>query len=318
TTPHSLVEINLPPTTSSFNLDNLLPTTIYECFLFAENTSTAPTDLDIITFQTPTNNCINSDSSNAVSNLQASQIECQEVVLSWTPPTNREVAYYNLVTQPGNINLSFRVLTTPIAFKINNLLESTNYSFSLAAVAPDGQVSSNQIINATTLATNQCDDDDDDDGNENCNPDCPTYICIKDDWINDITATEHLDARRLFDESELGNPTCGENGIPVSNWGEEYTPGLNIPPIIAIVDLQQMYSLDAIHLFDIESDGDFRVEYQNSNGDWVIIADFFTAAYRKWHELNNLNLSVQYLRFTKLHNSAKIAEVAIFGTPLNN
>jgi len=312
----SMVEINLPAAASSFNLTNLLPFTVYECFLFAENTSTTPTELDIITFQTSNNNCPNSNPPNAITGLQASQIACDAVVLSWIPPTNSEVAYYNLVAQPGNINLSFRCLTLPIAFEVNNLQENTNYNFTIKAIAVDGQASPSQTLNATTLATNQCDDDGDDD--ENCNPNCPSYICIEDDWINDITATEHLDARRLFDEPHLGNPICGEFGIPVSNWGEEYTPGLNLPPIIAIVDLQQVYNLEAIHLYDIESDGLFRVEYQNSNGNWVTITDYLTLPYLEWHELNNLNLAVQYLRFTKLENSAKIGEVAIFGTPAND
>ena len=314
TTTTNMVAINLPATTNSFNLTNLLPYTVYECFLFAENTSTTPTELDIITFQTSNNNCANSGPPNAVSNLQIGQIDCDKLVLNWTPPTNSEIAYYNLVAQPGNINLSFRCLTLPIAFEVNNLLANTNYNFSLKAVATNGQESPNQLVSAMTLAANQCEDDDD----ENCNPNCPTYICIEDDWINDLTATEHLDARRLFDEAQLGNPICGENGIPVSNWGEEYTPGLNMPPIIAIVDLQQVYDLAAIHIYDIESDGHFRVEYKNSSGDWVIITDYFTLAYREWHELNNLNLAVQYLRFTKLENSAKIGEIAIFGASVND
>jgi len=321
TTTNSSVEMNLPAASSSLNLNDLLPNTVYECFLFAENTSTSPTELDIITFQTANNNCLNNNPPNTVAGLKASQIACNEIILSWAAPANREIAYYNLIVQPSNTNLSFRPLTTPIAFEVNNLLENTNYNFSLKAVAIDGQESPNQMISVTTLTANQCkddDDDNDDDDDENCNPSCPSYICIEDDWINDITATEHLDARRLFDESNLGNPRCGEHGIPVSNWGEDYTPGLGPPPIIAIVDLQQLYNIAAIHLFDIESDGQFRVEYQNSNGNWVTITNYFTVKYRKWHELNNLDLAVRYLRFTKLQNSAKVGEVAIFGTPVND
>lgn len=311
-TSNSLEEVMLPATANSFTLNNLAPHTVYECFLFAENSSTTPTELDIITFQTSNNNCTNDNPPNAVTNLQVIQKDCRDITLSWTNPTDNDIAYYNLSVQPSNINLSFRPLAAPIAFEVGNLLEDTEYTFSLNVVDLAGQVSPNQTVTSTTLKTNQCDDDDDD---ENCDPNCPTFICIEDDWINDLTATDHLDARRLFDEPQFGNPICGENGIPISNWGEEYTPGSGIPPMIAIVDLQQKYELDAIHIYDIESDGQFKVEYKKNNANWEIITTYYTAGFRKWHQLNDLNLTTQYLRFTKLQNSAKVGEVAIFGTP---
>ena len=49
TTTNSLVEVLLPPNTSSYTITNLLPETVYEVFLFAENSGTTPTDLNITT-----------------------------------------------------------------------------------------------------------------------------------------------------------------------------------------------------------------------------------------------------------------------------
>jgi len=316
-TTSSLEEFVVPTDNNAFVLENLLPYTVYECFLFAENSTTISPAPTIITFQTLDNTiCEGSTPPNPVTDLQIIRTDCHEVMLSWIPSTADDIAYYNLVVQPGNTNLSFPLIAEPIVFEVNNLLESTNYTFSLKVVDFAGNESITKTITATTQAANQCGDSGSGDGN--CDANCPSFICIEEDWINDLTPTEHLDARRLFDEQELGNKICGENGVPTSNWGEEYTPGLNIPPIIAIVDLQQVYNLEAIHLFDIESDGKFMVEYKDDNDDWIVLANYYTLAFNKWHELNNLNLSTQYLRFTKLDNSAKIGEVAIFGLPVNN
>ncbi len=317
TTTNSLEEIILPANTSTYTINGLKPNTVYECFLMPESNIVGPADLEIVTFQTPTNgNCNNNTPPDAVANFQIIRTECQEIMLSWQASTDNAIAYYNLVVQPSNQTFSFTPLKEPIAFDIKNLQPSTTYQFSIKAINFNGSESPTQTVSGTTQAANQCDDDNDD--NENCDPNCPTYICVEPDWIDDLTPTEHLDARRLFDEAHLGNPICGENGIPISNWGEEYTPGLGVPPIIAIVDLQEVYNLDAIYLFDIESDGNFRVEYKDTNDNWVEIFTYFTWPYNEWYVQDNLNLTTQYLRFTKLENAAKIGEVALFGTPVNN
>jgi len=316
TTTNSLVETLLPSNTSFYTINNLLPGTVYECFLFAENSGTTPTDLDIITFQTPSNgDCNNNPTPESVSNFQLIRIACDAVMLSWEIPINQDIAYYKLTAQPGNIELTFAPCRAPIAFDVNNLLPSTNYQFNLSVFDFDNSESTVQTISGTTLAANQCETSN---NNGNCDPNCPTYICVENEWINDITATEHLDATRLFDEPNLGNPVCGEVGIPVSNWGEEYTPGLNIPPIICVVDLQQPHNLDAVYIYDIESAGTFRVEYQDANGNWIIILEHYTEYFNRWIPAANLNIVAQNLRFTKLQNSAKIGEVAIFGTPILN
>ena len=310
TTTVSSVEVDLPNNTNSYTINNLLPKTVYECFLYAKNMNTTPIELAIKTFQTP--NCGNNNPPNAVTNLAIIQTGCEEVTLSWIPPN--EVAYYQLMVQPSEFELSFPSPSIPIAFTINKLQENTNYTFELKVIDFNGNESTTKTVTTLTQTANQCDDDENE---ENCIPNCPTFICIEEEWVNDLTPTEHLDARRLFDEPELGNTICGESGTPKSSWGEDYNPDAGVPPIIAIVDLQEIYNLEAIHLFDIESDGKFIVEYKNNNGDWLPIANYYTLAYRKWHELNNLNLSTQYLRFTKLDNSAKIGEIAIFGLPVN-
>lgn len=318
-TTNNLEEINLSASTNSFTINNLSPNTVYECFLIVENNTNNPTELEIVTFQTPSNGtCTNNNPPNPVTNFQIIRTECESVMLSWQAPNDTDIAYYNVTVQPSNQDFSFTPLNEPIAFDIKNLQATTTYQFTIKVFDFDGNESIAQTISGTTQAANQCDDDDDDDDDddENCDPNCPTFICVEPTWINDLTPTEHLDARRLFDEVALGNPVCGENGIPVSNWGEDYTPGLG--PIIAEVDLQELYNLDAVYLFDIESDGNFKVEYQDANGNWVELFTYFTAPYNEWFKQDNLNISTQFLRFTKLNNSAKIGEVALFGLPVED
>lgn len=316
TTTNSLVETLLPPNTSFYTIDNLLPGTVYEVFLFAENSGTAPTDLEVITFQTPSNgDCNNNPVPAGVSNFQIIHTDCEEVTLSWNLPANQDIAYYKLTAQPDNIALNFGPCSAPIAFDVNNLQPNTNYTFNLSVFDFDNNESTVQTISGTTLAANQCSSNN---NNGNCNPDCPTFICIEDAWINEISSSVNLDASRLFDEPHLGNPVCGELGIPNSRWGEEYTPGLGIPPIICIIDLQQPYNLDAVYIYDIEGEGTFRVEYQDASGNWVTILEHFTQHYNRWIPATDLNITAQNLRFTKIENQAKIGEVAIFGMPVSN
>jgi len=317
TTTNSLEEIILPANTSNYTLNGLQPNTVYECFLMPESNTVGPADLEIVTFQTPSNgNCNDNTPPNPVANFQIIRTECEEVMLSWQASTDNSIAYYNLVVQPSNQSFSFAPLKDPVAFDIKNLQPITTYQFTIKAFNFNGNESSPVTVMGTTQAANQCDDNDDVD--ENCDQNCPAFICVEPSWINDLTPTEHLDAKRLFDEAHLGNPICGESGIPVSNWGEEYTPDLQPLPFVATVDLQQIYNLDAIYLFDIESDGNFRVEYQDNNGNWIEIFTYFTWPYNEWYKKDNLNITTQHLRFSKLANSAKIAEVALFGTPVAN
>jgi len=83
------------------------------------------------------------------------------------------------------------------------------------------------------------------------------------------------------------------------------------------VDLQQPYNLSSIYIYDVESEGTFTVEYQDTNGDWIKIVDYFSQYYNRWTP-TDVNITAQNLRFTKLQNQAKISEVAIFGTPVVN
>ena len=312
----SLVDINLPANTDFYTLTNLLPATVYEVFLFAENASTTPTDLNIVTFQTPPrSDCESNSSPDEVTNFQIVSTGCEEIGLSWTQPNDSDIVYYELTVQPGNQLLQFPPQRSPVTCTVNNLDANTNYQFEIKSINFGGAESPTQSVSGTTLQESQCNNSN---NNGNCNTNCPTFICVEESWINDLTPTENLDARRLFDEPNLGNPVCGESGMPSTNWGEEYTPGLGIPPIVAEVDLQQAYNLESIYLFDVESDGNFRIEYLGANDIWIEITTYYTAPYNVWTPFDNLNITTQRLRFSKLNNSAKIAEVAIFGTPLSN
>ncbi|MEM1119853.1 MAG: hypothetical protein AAGJ18_05355 [Bacteroidota bacterium] len=235
------------------------------------------------------------------------EVNCDNASLSWTLPVNSSINQLQLIVTTTISKEASLLSATADDIVLNNLRTNTVYECFLI---PQTTIIGPPDLDIVTFQTASC-------GN-NCDPNCPTFICVEEAWINDLTASVHLDAKRLFDEVSLGNPICGENGVPVSNWGEDYTPGSGVPPIIAEVDLQQAYHLEAIYLFDIESDGRFRVDYQNSNGDWVELFSYYTAPFNKWIKRDNFNVATRYLRFTKLDNSAKIAEIALFGTPVGN
>ena len=305
----SLQETILPASTNTFTVNNLQSQTVYEFFLIAENNTNQIPAPNIITIQTPLiSTCISDNPPNPVSNLHFTETDCDELTVSWTPPTDNDIAYYSLTVQPENLDFSFPPLQTPIKFEIPNLQSNTTYQINVKVIDQLNQESSIQSVSRTTLMLNQC-------GGAHCNPSCPTFICVENSWITDLTPGQNLDPTRLFDEPQLGNPVCGMTGTPTNGWGENYVPGLDFPPFIATLDLQQNYVLDAIYLFDIESDDDFKVEYQNSLGNWIEITTYFTAKYNEWHALDNLNITTQHLRFTKILNPAKIGEIAIFGLP---
>lgn len=315
TTTTNIQETILPANTNTFTINNLQAETVYD-FALSTMVNTEIADHQVITIQTPSLvSCGLDNPPNPVANFQITNIDCDELTLSWQPPVDNDLAYYTITVQPGNLDFSFSHLCDPSAFTIPNLQADINYQVNIKVFDQSNQASTTQTVSGTTLKANQCG------GNiqsGNCNAACPTYICIEDEWITDLSPSPLLNPKHLFDEADKGNLICGVTGTPITKWGEDYLPGQGFPPIIATVDLQQDYLLDGVHLFDVESEGNFRVEYQDSNGNWVEIVTYYTDWYNKWMAYDNLNITTRYLRFTKLLNPAKVGEVALFGVPVSN
>ncbi len=315
-TTHSLEEFNLTGTATSFTINDLAPQTVYDFFLFAEDGTNQLSPPLELTIQTPAvASCNPNGPPSPVSNLQIINASCDELRVGWQPPADNDLSCYEMTVQPGNLTFTYPLLHQPIEVVIPNLTPNTTYQIEVKAMDKTGNLSTSTNISGTTLIPPNCGGNT---GNANCKSNCPTFICVEDSWVTDETPADNINPLNLFDEPEKNNPLCGGSGNPSTKWGENYDPAAGLPPIIATVNLQQNYILDAIYLFDIESDGVFKIEYQNNAGSWIEIGTYFTAAYNQWHAFDNLSITTQYLRFTKLENSAKVGEVVISGVPAVN
>ena len=135
-------------------------------------------------------------------------------------------------------------------------------------------------------------------------------------WIADLTPLNGLNPRRLVDEQDTVNPICGaDQSSPWTEWGSDWDPNNSVPPMIAILDLQQCYDISSIYLYDGNGKGTFRIEVQKANGDWELVTNYETEFYNQWIPLKNLNVTGQFLRFQKLGNNAQINEISICGFP---
>ncbi|MFK7935602.1 MAG: GEVED domain-containing protein, partial [Saprospiraceae bacterium] len=247
--------------------------------------------------------------------LNAINASCNSVDLSWNAPFDNDILHYEVKITGGEpiIVLPQGGLDTTVF----NLNPETEYTFSVSTVDVDGNISNPAQVNFSTLPTSECEDD--------CGYSCSCYICLKESWITNLTPAEGIAPTHLVDEQANLDPICGNTGFAFTEWGENYT-GFNnsgVPPMLAILDLQRCYQLSSIELFDGESTtftpedpGVIRIEYLDNENNWQLIEDYEAVLFNQWYEIENLNLSTRYLRFTKTGNQAKINEIAICGFPL--
>ncbi|MFK7807264.1 MAG: HYR domain-containing protein [Saprospiraceae bacterium] len=239
-----------------------------------------------------------------------SNASCNSIDLSWTAPFDNDILHYELTYSPNSTNDTLIILPTGSSYNntLTDLNAETNYSFSIVTIDEDGNASDPSTANATTNDEASC--------NSDCDNTCPCFLCLNTAWITDLTPASGLDPTTLIDEQDDIDPFCSGGSTPQTEWGSNWNPSNGIPPMIAVLDLQECHNLTSIKLFDGNGIGDFRIEYKDLNDNWVLLENYSTSLWQEWYEIGNLNIDTRYLRFTKLDNSARIREIALCGQSL--
>ncbi len=229
---------------------------------------------------------------------------CNSLTLAWSATFDTDVVAYEL--QAGGETLTVPFAGQNYTAEISNLNTEITYNVSLRALDADGNYSAPLTVSAATLPAAECDAD--------CATSCACQICLRPSWIQNLTPAAGIDPARLADEQDT-NPVCGSGGVPLTEWGENYNANSGVPPMIAVVDLQQCYALSSVHVFDGSGEDFLTIEYKDADDEWQLLTEYLTDATFVWHEFENLIMTTRYLRLTKAGNQAKINEIAVCGVP---
>lgn len=240
-----------------------------------------------------------------VRDLMSPDSSCNSITLQWTAPFDDDIAFYNIHYGTNEVQ-QVPADSTILKATVFGLETATSYIFSVETVDLDGNVSGLTMIEQATLPLEECVDD--------CSQSCPCFICLKPSYIYDLTPADGIHPQNLVDEQASTNPICGSSEVPLTEWGENYSDD-NVPPAIAVLDLQLCYRLNSIYLFDSDGTDTITIEYQDTMGNWVHLLDYETIKNNEWHEIENINVITRFLRFTKQTNQAKINEIAVCGFP---
>ena len=236
-----------------------------------------------------------------VRNAAVEGINCFSADLTWDHPFDKDISHYKVIY--GNEVQLFPYTIPNQAVSISGLQPDTTYNFQIVTVDSIGQESDTLKINANTLPEGDCD--------LGCNPSCPCQICLNPSWISAETPGNTIPVTNLVDEQGTV-PICGPGGTPNTGWGSDF--GSTLP--VAILDLQQTYLIETFRLYDFIGMDNFKVEYKDDQGNWVLLFDYVTAAFGSWAIIDNLNIPARYLRISDLNNGAQVNEIAICGYPI--
>ncbi len=245
-----------------------------------------------------------------VVDLNADNATCNSIDLHWTAPFDSDIQHFEITYTPGPPATPIVVAPTGTDYSVTvpDLDAGTTYTFSVTTIDDDNNASTSSSVTLATTDAALC--------QTNCGSSCPCYVCLSPGWIIEQTQAPDLDATRLVDEQDAIDPFCTGSGDPTTEWGADWLPGNGIPPMSAVLDLQECYLVNSIQLYDGNGSGLFSLEYKDANDNWVLIEDYTTDAYLAWYAIDNLNITTRYLRFTKHSNDAQINEVALCGEPL--
>ncbi|MGK0363328.1 MAG: hypothetical protein ACI85O_000373 [Saprospiraceae bacterium] len=231
---------------------------------------------------------------------------CNSLRFAWQEPLETDITGYQISYDGQTVTVP--ATAANMTYELFDLTTEETYNITARTLDADGNLSTSISLTASTLTNAEC--------NTNCDNSCSCRICLQPSWIQNLTPADGIDPTRLVDE-QSSNPICGTGSIATTEWGENYDLNSPIPPMIAIVDLQQCYDLSSIYIFDGSGIDILKIEYQDGNGDWQLIEDYLTEKNFEWHEFGNLTMTTRHLRLTKQGNQAKINEIAICGTPGN-
>lgn len=182
-------------------------------------------------------------------------------------------------------------------FLVNDLLESTDYTFFVLTSDGTEQLSEPCLVEATTVT-------------ETCK------IPIDPSWI--FTSSQpDFDLTQLFNEQADSDPICEEEPNPANSF---WLDGIPEPSASVSVDLQDYYFLDAVYLFDDFDFGDLLIEYSMSpNGPWTTLLEYETVIFKRWVSFTNLVPSDEPMRFLRFtgppSNRSKVGEFFFCGRP---
>jgi hypothetical protein len=115
------------------------------------------------------------------------------------------------------------------------------------------------------------------------------------------------DANTLIDEQDLivGPPT----GTPASTWriGGQYRDKY---PLHITIDLKSKRNVSDLWLYDTNGKGDVIIS-TGKPGDWTGKATYDCDQYKAWAKII-INTPTQYLRLTRMNNSANFTEIAVY------
>jgi len=140
---------------------------------------------------------------------------------------------------------------------------------------------------------------------ENCDP---VKLTITSAMI--VNESRKGNAEALFDEQELsGDPRSKKGGNPTTLWYPGW--GKNDHPASIYINLGNPAKISSLYLRDVNNKGAFRVE-AGLPGKWTPLLLDSAKGYLTWNE-HKVNVTTQYLRFTREQGGANIAEVVIYG-----
>ena len=138
-------------------------------------------------------------------------------------------------------------------------------------------------------------------------------------------------AGKLLDQQgDVGNPRGGtgktnQNSNGAIKIADQWNPGYNNDgyPLYAYIDLEQMYYIDDIYWLDAHGGGKVNF-YKGTPGNWSLLFDTTLPYFDTWDNWGNWlepgqskGVVTRYIRIELTQQSAAMAEIVLYGYPLN-
>lgn len=239
-------------------------------------------------------------------NGSVKDLSCNSASLAWEHPFDDDLKEYVVYGGAAPITIPYSPNSPTAA--LSNLTANTAYKFKIVTVDNANQTSVDTLfINATTFAENACD--------LVCNFSCPCAICIRPDWVTNLTPSVEYRAARLFDDPNKV-PFCGGAGDNIAGdnfWGDINFIPTGAPPSMIQIDFPDFYQIDTFHYFSGgATPGNFKAEYLDTGGNWQQIIDTQTGSY-SWQMYDSQSFITKKLRLSLMDVNARIGEIGLCG-----
>lgn len=267
---------------------------------------------EVVLYGSPVNGGVDSSAPSAVTNLAASNPTASSIQLNWTAPqdldgnnnivpaASYDIRYSTAPITSGNWSSATQVSGEPApatpgssqSMTVGGLASSTTYYFALRSVDGGGNVSaiSNLNASASTLIGK---------------------ITLTTGMVHDVSGTG-VPSRLTDEQSVAGDPRGSAGGAPTTVWSPTAFPAYSY------IDLGEEYNITDIYLYtkQLKTTGNFQVYTASTLGSWTFRFNESSTAANQWKGYN-VQYQARYVRFIKQAGSANIAEVVLYGTPVN-